>query len=407
MSKIIRTGLLLLGLMVLTTVSIAWGDEVCAPTPDGSGCQPTACPIAGRQCLPSSVRFNPATGQLTVNSCDCLDPQECHVESQPGAVPSCVGACPNAAQVCQQLVTTNPDGTVDVQCQCVCTSDADCGDGVDCTVDTCVSGVCQYSPAPPGASCTATDGNDCTVAACDGTGTCEQCYVNECSAICRTGGFWATHARANPKKSASKNITQAVINAGGGSLDICGECINATVPINNAASAVEAMCVRPTGNTVLQLARQLTAAALNCIISGGGSDCSCSETEDLFADCNNACIGAPSTHTVAQCVALLDCLNDGGEPLRDGFCKTGTCANGEPCNLSTPCADLSACTPTQGCDDQLLVNQSLRLNFDPPGPAGSEVDCNSAINNRCAVLPLTCSTTSGSGEACCATDSCP
>ena len=85
-----------------------------------------------------------------------------------------------------------------------------------------------------------------------------------------------------------------MIDLGGGSLQICGECINSTVPINNAASAIEAMCVSPQGDQRLQLVRQLTAGALNCIVSGGGADCSGTSVDQLFADCNAACIGNTS-----------------------------------------------------------------------------------------------------------------
>ncbi|MFH1110481.1 MAG: HYR domain-containing protein [Planctomycetota bacterium] len=242
---------------------------------------------------------------------------------------------------------------------------------------------------------------------------CKTLAVEQCEeATCRTPGFWGTHARANPLKRGSQNITQAVINAGGGSLFVCGECINATVPVNNAASAVEAMCVAPRSAIVLQNARQLTALALNCIVSGFGDDCGGNAyLAGLFSYCNNACLGG-STSANTQCRNEIDCFNNGGHFLITGFCQTGTCANGAACNGSTPCADLSPCTPLPGnCHDRPLVNDALGLDFDPPGPAGSEADCNSAIGNNCAVLNLipliNCTLKGATGEACCGTDSCP
>jgi hypothetical protein len=235
----------------------------------------------------------------------------------------------------------------------------------------------------------------------------EQCEV----ATCRTPGFWGTHARANPAKPGSRNITQAVINAGGGSLFVCGECINATVPVNNAASAVEAMCVSPRGAIVLQNARQLTALALNCVFSGFGDDCfGDAGLADLFGDCNDACLGLASTRTNTQCRNEIDCFNNGGQyNAGTGFCQLGTCANGAACNGSTPCADLSPCTALPGnCHDRPLVNDALGLDFDPPGPAGSSDDCNSATGNNCAILALpNCTLKGGTGEACCGSDSCP
>jgi hypothetical protein len=103
-----------------------------------------------------------------------------------------------------------------------------------------VSAICGFTGADaclePGSNCDDTATVDC---------------VSE--AICRTPGFWGTHA--GTEKKGSQDITQAVITACGGSLEICGECINDTVPINNAASAVEAMCVNVKGAKRLQLAR--------------------------------------------------------------------------------------------------------------------------------------------------------
>jgi len=205
--------------------------------------------------------------------------------------------------------------------------------------------------------------------------------------ICRTPGFWGTHAREDGR---SQNITQAVIEAGGGSLEVCGECIDSTVPIDNAASAIEAICVNPAGNIKLQNVRQLTAMALNCVISGFGADCGGnSDLDGLFTDCNNACLGNSSTRTNAQCRDEIDCFNNGGS-----FSK-------------------GACTPggEDNCHNRPLVNESLDLNFEPPGPAGSEGDCNAAkttngngngkkgTGTECTVIPP--------GESKCKTDSCP
>ena len=290
---------------------------------------------------------------------------------------------------------------------CVFTPRPPCTDNNVCTDDRCDSILgCVFTPRPP-----CDDNNVCTDDRCDSVAGCVFVDNGSCrEAICRTPGFWGTHARANPAKKNSKNITQAVINAGGGALFVCGECINATVPVNNAASSVEATCVSPRGAIVLQNARQLTALALNCIVSGFGDDCSGDASlTALFSDCNNACVGAASTRTNTQCRNEIDCFNNGGQyNAGTGFCQTGTCANGAACNGDRACADLSRCTPLpDNCHDRRLVNEDLGLDFDPPGPAGSSDDCNAAIGNHCAILPLTCSATTGSGEACCGSDSCP
>lgn len=304
-----------------------------------------------------------------------------------------------------------------------------CEAGQECNP---VNGQCGDLPDAPLSTFCETDVDLCTSQHCDGNGQCVPLDSVVCPdpicqtcnpqsgicedngtcrpATCRTPGFWGTHARANPRKPGSQNITQAVINAGGGSLLVCGECINATVPVNNAASSVEATCVSPRGAIALQNARQLTAMALNCIVSGFGADCGGdANLSGLFSDCNNACLGLASTRTNTQCRDEIDCFNNGGQfNSIPGYCQTGTCANGDACNASTPCADLSPCTALpDNCHDQPLVNADLGLNFDPPGPAGSEADCNTAIGNHCAVLPFSCSATKGEGEACCGSDSCP
>src|SRR5207249_12088001 len=63
------------------------------------------------------------------------------------------------------------------------------------------------------------------------------------------------------------------------------------------SSAEEALCVRVRGQQARQLARQLTAAALNCVVSGKPADCLGSSISDLFARCNTGCavsVGAAS-----------------------------------------------------------------------------------------------------------------
>jgi hypothetical protein len=170
--------------------------------------------------------------------------------------------------------------------------------------------------------------------------------------ICRTPGFWGTHAYANPKKSGSQNITQAVIDQAGGCIEICGETISNT-EVDNASSAEEALCVAVKGQSTLQLARQLTAAALNCIVSGGGSDCSGISIAETFQACNDACAAGNTTADVngstVNCIEAIDTFNN--DPA---------------------------------CHDNPLPDP-----FNPPGPAGSagkDGRCNQANQNDCTVL---------------------
>ncbi|MGA1839332.1 MAG: hypothetical protein ACMUIU_01795 [bacterium] len=232
-----------------------------------------------------------------------------------------------------------------------------------------------------------------------------------CREVCRTPGFWATHACPETcpgdydmycEKSNSNNITLAVIDEGGGSLDICGYLVTNTVgtvevghgknlveiPSSDPESALEAMCVRVKGEHKLQLIRQLTAAALNCIVSNGSSDCSGVSIGPIFEACNAACKGDPSPYTVEECIYAIDCWNNGGRPAQIDsawFCQPmypschermiGVCEDGTVCTegnttLTAPgerlCGDGSVCGPT--------------------GPAGSSKACNSATQNDCTLL---------------------
>jgi hypothetical protein len=268
------------------------------------------------------------------------------------------------------------------------------------------------------------------------TGNSPLCPANDifdegndlCNAeFCRTAGFWSSHAGTEKKNGKSQNITLAVIdlsdgiktynppyptptdfiinpNGKYGELNICGERIVNT-RLNDAASALEGMCVSPEGDQRLQLVRQLTAASLNCVLSGGNPECigvdgpSNISVEALFAACNTACSGPDGGTTVTDgintisCIAALDCWNNGGVFYEaTGFCQTGTCSldGVTACNSKSSCplyyGQEQFCVALAGtCHDQRLVKDGF-FDFDPPGPAGSTEACNLAIGNRCTVV---------------------
>jgi len=305
-----------------------------------------------------------------------------------------------------------------------------------CNTEACVplTGACASGPTT---SC-AQDSNLCTTEDCiPATGACGTVSTVSCASaglpdvccdpgdgqckndpnldpscgiveICRTPGFWKEHA--GTEKDRSQNITQAVIDALGGCIEICGEVIKNTA-VNNADSAVEAMAVSPQGNQRLQLVRQLTAAALNCIMSNPGStDCSGVSIFEVFKACNKACADGNTTAIVdtteIDCIGAIDCFNNGGKPDPLIGCQTGECANQDPCNDETPCTDLTACVPlANNCHSQPLCNED-GLCFEPPGPAGSQSASKAAQKNNCTVIPpgeSNCSTGTKSNLA----ESCP
>ena len=225
--------------------------------------------------------------------------------------------------------------------------------------------------------------------------------------FCRTPGFWSTHtADSESGKACAQNVTQAVLDEGGPLL-ICGEVICNTL-VDDASSAVEAMCVAVKGQAERQLARQLTAAGLNCIVTTGSALCDGVSIDEAFDNCNLMCdtdaTNDPDGYTVAGCIAEIDCFNNGGTfDDTTGFCGTGTCSNAptELCNAG----DLSNCPPGIGvecvpipdnCHDAefsdfenvTLPNDELASTdpcFEKVGPADSSA-CKGAKKTACTVI---------------------
>jgi hypothetical protein len=214
------------------------------------------------------------------------------------------------------------------------------------------SGACPADLFQPLSTSCVSDADACTIEHCDGAGSCVfQENDPACvAAICRTPGFYATHAGTEKKNS--QNITQALLDAApGGSITICGEELNNT-DAGNTNSALEALCVPVKGEQRLQLARQLTAAALNCILSGASN---CDSLVPGYDTCDAACeSNTPADQTTfSGCITLLDNFNNG--------------IGAQP-----------------GCHDQPLENDSF--DFEPPGPAGSSNECNVANGNGLTIF---------------------
>jgi hypothetical protein len=162
-------------------------------------------------------------------------------------------------------------------------------------------------------------------------------------------------------------------------LTICGQTITNT-EVGHVHSALEAICVSPKGDDRLQLGRQLSATALNCILSrsddstcpGGGQTggvCRGVTIEEVFNACNSACAAGQTTAnldlTSVSCISALDCFNNGG--VFD--LGTGECGEAEG----------------QSCLARELDNGCF--GFEPPGPAGSPGACNQARKNDVTILP--------------------
>lgn len=200
--------------------------------------------------------------------------------------------------------------------------------------------------------------------------------------ICRGAGFWGTHS--GPEKGGA-NLGQELLEYAG-CVEICGEVIMTTA-VNDADSALEALCASPKSGGQIQLARQLTAHALNCILSTGSPECGDSEAWGI---CNSACAAADPVYS-ALCNSYYDCTNNGGlwgEGDENGpTCQTGTCSiSGAPCGSGLPaCPELETCDPTIGCDDADLVSEGFDFTAYEDDASSSNA-CKRATRSRCAVV---------------------
>ena len=237
----------------------------------------------------------------------------------------------------------------------------------------------------------------------------------ECLAIniCRTPGFWATHA--GTEKGPSQNITQQVIDAsvvtvcdssGGncveetGYISVCGVQIDNTSDLdeisgdplwnstaNREKSSTEAMCVAVKGDSNRQLVRQLTAFALNCVMSGGDGDCAGMEIylSDLAEECNAVCVdGESGGRSVNDCIDEIDAFNNGlmygPDGPYSGMCSEDQayCSEDSDCNQSI--TQQTCVVDEDNCHDRELC-QPEGLCFLKPGPAGSSGACKMAKKN--------------------------
>ncbi|MFQ5410786.1 MAG: dockerin type I domain-containing protein [Phycisphaerae bacterium] len=100
---------------------------VNCPPPPGCGkdpltgfCVPVTCPIAGEECLPTCIEFDPNTGVFSALNCMCQSPNLCHIELllPPLSGFECVGGCPPGQQ-CVTTVTVDPvTGIETICCEC-------------------------------------------------------------------------------------------------------------------------------------------------------------------------------------------------------------------------------------------------------------------------------------------------
>jgi len=192
----------------------------------------------------------------------------------------------------------------------------------------------------------------------------DTCEVNQdVNELCRTPGFWKTHG-GEEKAGRSTNLVRKVMDANGGNLGtICGDFIDNTSvngyedsPAiesgNGDGSALEGMCVHPKQESVRQLQRQLIAAALNCVVSGGSADCTSVSIGPEWKAANDVCTngGDYSYH-----IGIIDDFNNGEGGV---------------------------------CDDNIKLSPVFEdVDYKVPGPAGSSNGCSAATSNDFYLVP--------------------
>jgi hypothetical protein len=300
----------------------------------------------------------------------CNGPETC---TEPGG--TCVSGppvvCNDDGNACNGPETCDPtDGSCDSGPPVVCNDDGNACNGPETCDPT--DGSCDSGPA------VVCDDPVCT--ACNpANGLCDlpadplppECVPSD--VVCRTPGFWGTHGGI---EKGGPNITQAVLDETG-PLSICGVTISTTDL--TPTSAIEAICVVVKGETTVQLARQLTAAALNCGVTksttcGGGGQTAgdvcggVTSIEDIFDACNTACANGEVTAsldggvTTFNCIDALDCFNNGGTGLDS----------------------LGVCTGDSGCHER---NGDGCIDLSHPGPASSPKKCNDARKDTVSIFP--------------------
>jgi hypothetical protein len=326
------------------------GAEGCSDIPNLQHIPASTDVVSG--CSPGTTLncddLNSCTDDSCVDPAGCVNTQKNCDDSTACTDDSCVaGVCVNTQKNCDDSDACTDDSCVAGVCV---NTQKNCDDSDLCTIDSCLAGVCQHEPS--------------------GAAEC----VNE--EICRTPGFWGTHGGSEKD---GPNITQAVLDQTG-PISICGHTIS-TTDLSNT-SAIEAICSSPKGDSTIQLARQLTAAALNCGLTNStscdvpgsngqtvGNVCNGVSIEDVFNACNQACADgftSPQSGDFAgiDCIGAIDCFNGGGTTFDSA---TDTCSG-----------------DNNGCHDRPLVNGCF--DFQNPGPASSPRKCNDARKDDCSIF---------------------
>ncbi|MBT9558558.1 MAG: hypothetical protein IV100_21155 [Myxococcales bacterium] len=272
-----------------------------------------------------------------------------------------------------------------------CQADVDCEDEIDCTIDRCDAGECEWDVAPGqcfiGGQCYS-DGlinpqNDCQLCAADAgsrawadrvSGLCDDgdaCTVGE---SCKAGICFGntpmpcddtnpcTADVCDPEVGCISAAIEAECDDGapctGPDLCLLGECVGPPLDCDDGDPCTVEGCVQDGCKTAPASDGILCENDDPCISGGTCLAGACAGGAETTCDDGNAC-------TIDACVAGVGCAN---LPTESPCClgETNVCDDGDPCtadscdpvttdcsyvNAAGPCDDGNLCTGTDTCSD--------------------------------------------------------
>ena len=336
-----------------TSTSASSTSNTSTPTTSTSSTTIASQPV----CCENAIQDPPLCGSAA-SSADCLAAggtpgvadSVCQADPQGGG--RCKKGPPNPGDCCEldggcaiggdydQATCTNLGGTFVPDA--ICTPSGDCEPSTG-TTSTTVTTVTTISTTSSSIASTSTSATSSSIGSTSTSTTSSTSTTNHTAKttststssttsttrqgagfFTRTLGFYKTHP----------GVTQWILDQADG-ISVCGVELTNTND-DDAHSAIEALCISPLGDQRLQLARQLTAAALT--MAAGGA------TYGDFGACNTLCAnGTGSIYAVGDCINSADNFNNSGDNLSapfDGFesGSTTTCqlAHMTGCNILDP-----------------------------------------------------------------------
>jgi hypothetical protein len=209
--------------------------------------------------------------------------------------------------------------------------------------------------------------------------------------VCKSPGYFGNHPIV------TQAGIDALINKIGGPLTICGQNID-NVNVPDPASALEAICVKPSTDKTLPLkgGRNLMVAALNCVANDptpapGATVCEGVSIDDLFEACNAECAAVAAVGGKAvvvtinnveiDCNAALDCYNNGqGFDPASGLCNGQVACFHEGSTVGTCSGSGDLCSDNIACPQGEVCQKGSAT----PG------DCGEARGNTCTIFGGSC-----------------